>query len=149
MKYLQSNLKLKNVGLVISAFLLTTVFILTAVQSKAQATKSKPWIAPAAALAVKNPFAGDASAPKEGKKLYVTYCTPCHGNGGKGDGIAAASVNPKPADHTSEAVQNEPDGSLYWKMTEGRGPMISYKQVLKDNERWQLVCYIKTLGKKK
>ncbi|MDE3145172.1 MAG: c-type cytochrome [Bacteroidota bacterium] len=147
MKNLQSTQKMKNAGLLVSAFLLTCVFTLAT--QKCNAQSAKPWIAPASASQVKNPFAGDANAAKEGKKLYVTYCTPCHGNTGKGDGIAAAALNPKPANHTSEAVQNEPDGSLYWKMTEGRGPMISYKQLLKDNQRWQLVCYIKTLGKKK
>ncbi len=147
MKKTQASNKMKNVGLFFATFLFMSALILTSTQSKAQPTK--PWVAPPAALAVKNPFAGDANAAKEGKKLYVTYCTPCHGNTGKGDGIAAASVNPKPADHTSDKVQSEPDGSLYWKMTEGRGPMISYKQLLKDDQRWQLVCYIKTLGKKK
>jgi mono/diheme cytochrome c family protein len=138
---------LKN-RLLASVILLATCLSFSTL-AKAQSTKAKPWIAPASAIQLKNPFTGDANAAKEGKKIYVTFCTPCHGNNGKGDGIASASVNPKPADHTSEAVQNEPDGSLYWKMTEGRGPMISYKTVLNDNQRWQLVTFIKTLGKKK
>ena len=137
----------------LSSIQMLTPFILILLfvnQGLAQSTKAKPWVVPPAALQVKNPLAGDpASAAKEGKKTYTTYCTPCHGNGGKGDGVASASVNPKPADHTSDAVQSEPDGSLYYKMTEGRGPMISYKQVLNETQRWQLVCYIRTLAKKK
>lgn len=149
MKNLQLIKTLKNARLVITAFLLTCVFTSISNKSEAQSTKAKPWIAPASANQLKNPFDGDASAAKEGKKLYVTYCTPCHGNSGKGDGIAAAAVNPKPADHTSAAVQDQTDGAIFWKMTEGRGPMISYKQLLKDNQRWQLVSYIKTMGKKK
>ncbi len=139
--------KTKNARMFFLILLMTVLFTLPGVKGNSQPVK--PWIAPASALQEKNPFEADkSSAAKEGKKLYVTYCTPCHGNGGKGDGIAAASLNPKPANHTSDAVQNEPDASLYWKMSTGRGPMVSYKQVLTDNQRWQLVCYIKTLGKK-
>ena len=131
-----------------SVMITTLLLSFSTTALKAQA-KSKPWIAPAAAMQVKNPYSGDVSAAKEGKKLYITYCSPCHGNSGKGDGLAAASVNPKPADHTSDAVQHETDGSLFWKMTEGRGPMVSYKQILTEQQRWQLVTFIKTLGKKK
>jgi len=141
-----SNLKTSFASTIFFAMIGLT---LIANQANAQATKSKPWNPPASAIELKNPFVGDANAIKEGKKLYVTYCTPCHGNSGKGDGIAAASLNPKPADHTSDAVQSETDGAAYWKLTEGRGPMISYKQLLTDNQRWHLVTYIKTLGKKK
>jgi mono/diheme cytochrome c family protein len=112
------------------------------------AQSPKKWVSPAAADQLKNPFAGDANSVKEGKKLYIANCSPCHGNGGKGDGIAAASVNPKPADHTSAVIQKETDGSLYWKLTEGRSPMPSYKQILTDAQRWQLINFIRTLAKK-
>ncbi|MBI1995060.1 MAG: cytochrome c, partial [Deltaproteobacteria bacterium] len=43
----------------------------------------------------------------EGRKLYVTYCTACHGEKGKGDGMAAQSFPVKPADHTNGAVMNQ------------------------------------------
>jgi len=128
----------------------TLVFIglimLMANQSLAQA--KKPWNAPAAASQMKSPLTVDANVLKDAKKNYQLYCTPCHGNSGKGDGAAAASLNPKPADHTSEAVQKDSDGTLFWKMSEGRNPMPSYKQILTDNQRWELVAYIRTLKKK-
>ncbi|MEI7629452.1 MAG: cytochrome c [Bacteroidota bacterium] len=108
----------------------------------------KKWVSPAAAEQLKNPIPSDPNSLKEAKKLYISNCSPCHGNGGKGDGIASASVNPKPADHTSAAIQKESDGSLYWKLTEGRSPMPSYKQVLTDAQRWQLINFIRTLAKK-
>lgn len=108
----------------------------------------KKWLAPAAADQLKNPIVSDANSLKDAKKLYISNCAPCHGNGGKGDGIASASVNPKPADHTSAAIQKESDGSLYWKLTEGRSPMPSYKQVLTDVQRWQLINFIRSLAKK-
>ena len=47
-----------------------------------------------------------AQNQEEGKKIYVTYCTACHGEKGKGDGLAAQSLPVRPADHTSGAVMN-------------------------------------------
>ncbi len=47
-----------------------------------------------------------AQNQEEGKKIYVTYCTACHGEKGKGDGMAAQSFPVKPADHTNGAVMN-------------------------------------------
>ena len=106
--------------------------------------QSKAWNAPATAQDVKNPQIQAPSA----KVLYAAYCTPCHGNSGKGDGPAAAALNPKPADHTSNALQKETDGSLFWKISEGRKPMPSYKAQFTATQRWQLVNYIRSLSKK-
>lgn len=107
----------------------------------------KTWVTPAAAKAVKNPTLSNATSLKDGKTLYITNCAPCHGNKGKGDGPAAAALSPKPADHTSAVVQSEKDGSLFWKISEGNKPMPSYKTVLNETQRWELVDYIRTLGK--
>lgn len=110
--------------------------------------QSKPWLVPQAALSKKNPLGNDAATIKIGKTVYVANCSPCHGTSGKGDGPAAAALNPKPANHTSAIIQAEPDGSLFYKISEGRTPMPQYKAVLTENQRWALVSYIKTLGKK-
>lgn len=106
-----------------------------------------PWVAPASADTIKNPLKGKAEAIAEGKKLYASYCVPCHGEKGRGDGIAAAGLNPKPADHTSVKVQSQTDGAIYWKLTTGRPPMASYSSTLSVTQRWQLVNYIRTLAK--
>ncbi len=113
------------------------------------AQKKPAWVTPKDANLVKNPLAGDKSTLAEGKTLYVSNCSPCHGLKGKGDGAAAASLNPKPADHTSSKVQDETDGSLFWKISEGHNPMPTYKTTLSDKQRWELVNYIRTLSKVK
>jgi mono/diheme cytochrome c family protein len=48
-----------------------------------------------------------AQTVAEGKKLYASYCAACHGDQGKGDGVAARSLPVKPADHTNGAVMNQ------------------------------------------
>src|SRR5579871_2236569 len=109
--------------------------------------QSKPWVAPKEFTSLKNPAVGDPQTIKEGKTLYTSYCTPCHGDKGKGDGVAAAALNPKPADHSSAAMLNEPDGSIFYKISEGRTPMPQYKGSLSEKQRWELVSYIRTLCK--
>ena len=48
-----------------------------------------------------------AQNQEESKKIYVSYCSACHGEKGKGDGMAAQSLPVRPADHTNGAVMNQ------------------------------------------
>lgn len=50
-----------------------------------------------------------ACAPERqvsGRALYADYCASCHGDGGKGDGPAAAGLGKAPADLTTIAARN-------------------------------------------
>jgi mono/diheme cytochrome c family protein len=114
----------------------------------ASVAQKGPWIAPKEANTIKNPIAGNEASIVAAKTLYTANCGPCHGNKGKGDGPAAQGLNPKPADHTSVAVQSQTDGAIFWKMSEGRSPMPGYKKIFTDEQRWGLVNYIRTLKKK-
>ncbi len=109
--------------------------------------QSKDWVAPKDADTINNPFAGNADATKAGKKKFVQLCAICHGDRGKGDGIAGAALQPKAANFTLVKIQDQTDGALFWKLTEGRAPMASYKDLLTEDERWQLVNYIRTFKK--
>jgi mono/diheme cytochrome c family protein len=107
------------------------------------------WKAPADAKNTKNPTKkDDPKLVAEGKKLAEQNCVTCHGNGGKGDGPAAAALPPpKPADWTSSKIAAETDGELFWKISNGRGAMPPWKH-LPDNQRWALIDYIRSLQKK-
>jgi mono/diheme cytochrome c family protein len=127
--------------------LVILIFSLCVLAAHSAIAQSKaPWMTPPNAKTVKNPYSSDKSTAVEGKKLYITNCAPCHGPKGKGNGPAAASLNPKPADHTSNAVQEETDGSLFWKISEGHNPMPQYKAAFTDKQRWELVDFIRTLA---
>lgn len=110
--------------------------------------QSGQWIASASANKLKNPFADNAQATIEGKKIFTVQCAICHGDKGIGDGKAGGSLNPKPANLTSEKVKNQSDGALFWKITTGNSPMPSYKLILTEEKRWQLVNYIRKLPSK-
>lgn len=112
-----------------------------------QGFQKKPqWTAPASADEANNPFKNDAAATALGKNLFTQYCESCHGAKGKGDGIAGIALNPPPGNLVSQKVQAQTDGAIYWKITEGNPPMASYKTTLTNDQRWQLVNYIRELG---
>jgi mono/diheme cytochrome c family protein len=115
----------------------------------ADAQTAAPWNAPASAIAKKNPLAGKADAVAAGKQTFATTCVPCHGSTGRGDGPAAVALNPKPANYTTSAISAESDGSLFWKLSEGRGAMVGFKATLSEKQRWELISYIRTLQGKK
>jgi len=63
-----------------------------------------PSFAFAQAAASKPPVVKKGSAPvtnaSSGEQQFSSYCAPCHGRSGKGDGPAATALTPKPADLT-------------------------------------------------
>lgn len=109
--------------------------------------QQKKFIAPPIADKMENPFKGNAKAAAEGKLLYTNLCIACHGEKGKGDGIASAGLTKPPADHTSDLVQKQSDGAIFWKTFTGNNPMPSFKS-LPQEQIWKLVTYIRTLAKK-
>jgi mono/diheme cytochrome c family protein len=112
----------------------------------AQKPAGKPWPTPDAAAAKKNPVkAGDADAIKEGKDLYIQHCKSCHGAKGKGDGSKAEKIDISCNDFTTAEYKKKTDGENYYKTTEGRKPMPSYKEKMSDSERWKVVAYMRTL----
>jgi len=133
---------------IVAAAALSFAIISTICAASAQGAGG-PWNAPASAAAKKNPLAGKADAVAAGKQIFTTTCVPCHGSSGRGDGPAAVALNPKPANYTTSAISAESDGSLFWKLSEGRGAMVGFKATLSETQRWELISYIRTLQGKK
>jgi len=86
-----------------------------------------------------NPLANDADAVAAGGVLFEEHCEECHGKEGTG-GKKAPSLR-------AGEVQNAPPGAIFWVLTNGvvRKKMPVWSK-LPEPERWQLVCYIKSLG---
>lgn len=106
------------------------------------------WVAPESAGQVQNPVLSDAASIKSGEKIFQSVCWTCHGTSGQGDGPASIALNSKPGNLTSEVFGSQSDGAIFWKISEGRGLMSSYKSNLSTKQRWQLVNYIRTLKQK-
>jgi glucose/arabinose dehydrogenase/mono/diheme cytochrome c family protein len=105
---------------------------------------NRRWRAPEEANNKKNPFAADPiAAEQKGKALYDSYCSSCHGQNGFGDGAAGHSLGQRPANFHDRRVKNQSDGALFWKMSNGRGNMPPFKESLTEEQRWQLVSYIR------
>jgi len=108
------------------------------------------WIAPASAKKIKNPVAikKRASAAKKGAAIFKMRCVVCHGKSAHGDGPGSKALNPKPANLTSERVQQQTDGEIFWKITNGRNGMIKWGPILSEKDRWNLVNFVRTLKNK-
>lgn len=91
---------------------------------------------------------GDAA---HGQQVYTTTCTPCHGPGGKGDGPAAAALNPKPADHTSkDVIGARTDAKLAEIIKMGGGvvgkPTMPAAPQLSDADVKDVIAYLRQLS---
>lgn len=92
----------------------------------------------------KNPLPHEETVINRGKELYTNRCLSCHGPSGKGDGPAAASLVHRPPDLT-RVLAGQTDGALLWKISIGGGAMPSYEKTLTEEERWQMIHYLRTL----
>ena len=110
--------------------------------------QNKPWPVPEAAKNKKNTVASNAASIAIGKVLWNTHCKSCHGAKGLGDGTKAAQLKTEPGDLSKADVQSQTDGAFFYKTSEGRDDMPSFKKKIPDeDDRWSLVNFIKTLKK--
>ena len=89
----------------------------------------------------------------EGKRLYQSYCTGCHGASGKGDGPAGKTLPVKPADHTNVRKMSQySDEHLITVISKGgasvgkSSQMPAWGAVLKEAQIQEVVAYIRTLA---
>jgi len=108
----------------------------------------KPWAVPDNFKNMKSAVASNAESISAGKALWALHCSSCHGKTGLGDGSKAAQLKTQPPDFTTSEVQGQTDGSLFYKTSEGRDDMPSFKKKIADQDDiWNLVVYIRTLKK--
>ena len=86
---------------------------------------------------------------EKGKTFFAITCATCHGNEGKGDGIAGVNLNPKPRNFQDmNGWTNGPSVTMMYKTLEqgitNRG-MASYANVPPE-DRLNLIAYIRTFN---
>ncbi len=94
--------------------------------------------APASAAQLANPFANQPAATDAGRGLYVEHCAACHGRNAEGTGNIPTLAQ--------GAVQATADGEVFWFITTGSvaNGMPAWAS-LPEQQRWQIVTYLKTL----
>ncbi len=118
-------------------------------QPKSPAAGPLPTV-PAPYAGKTNPLGNDAAALEAGKNLYAANCASCHGDKALGDGPAAKSLNPQPKPLTGRKGELSED-YLFWRISEGgmiapfHSVMPSWKNILKEEQIWQIVAYLRSL----
>ena len=98
------------------------------------------WRAPAEAVSRQNPLASKPQAAAGGRKLFIRNCVECHGRDGAG------MEEKHSANLRLDLVQQQSDGILFWKITNGNASrgMPSFSK-LPETQRWQIVLYLRAL----
>ncbi|HEY4776823.1 MAG TPA: cytochrome c [Candidatus Acidoferrales bacterium] len=110
---------------------------------------NRDWSAPAAAKNLQNPVRATDESIALGMQIYSTRCQHCHGERGNGKGERAGDLSIAPSDFTdSHAMGLVSDGELFWKISHGRRPMPSFQDKLSEQERWELVDFIRTFAQR-
>lgn len=90
----------------------------------------------------------------KGAVTFKMYCAMCHGETGKGDGIAAAGLNPKPKDLSDYAVMSKiSDHEVFIVIRDG-GPaaglsplMVGWMSVLQDEQKvHDVAAFVRSLA---
>ncbi|MBI5494492.1 MAG: cytochrome c [Deltaproteobacteria bacterium] len=135
---------------VATGLLMSAVSMLACIRQPAPRTQ--PAAAPAAAAPVEAwTLKGDSG---KGALIFKQFCTPCHGDGGRGDGPASAALNPKPADFTdAKRAAASTDQQIYTTAREG-GPavgksplMVAWKASLNEQQLQDVVAFVRSLSK--
>jgi mono/diheme cytochrome c family protein len=92
----------------------------------------------------------DDVALAQGQMLYQAYCQSCHGHEGKGDGPVGQTLSLPPADLSTHVAPGEhTNQQLFYYISEGfpSSAMPAFKTLLTEQERWQLVHFIRTFAR--
>ena len=111
------------------------------------ACHAETWTAPETATELKNPLKAEQKIIAAGRELYMDRCADCHGNKGRGNGPGASDLEKSPTNFTEKKVHQQTDGELFWKITQGHRPMPGYGKKLNEEQRWQLVHYLRTFAR--
>lgn len=126
-----------------------SVFLLSEITScnsnSATEANSADWKAPGSAADVKSPLADNDATIQKGKETYNLYCATCHGETGFGNGPARGPLGDQPANFHRPRFQKQTNGEIFWKMTTGRKDMPAFEKILSEEQRWQVVSYLRNL----
>ncbi len=117
--------------------------------------------APSSAAAGVVPAPGAVSVPAgnlrgdaaKGARIYTLYCGTCHGPQGAGDGPLAATLVPRPANHTDPAYMGTLSDEHLYKVIQrggaavGKSPLMApWGAVVSEEQTRDLIAHLRTLS---
>lgn len=104
------------------------------------------------AAKMKNPVKATPESIEAGKTAYNKYCKFCHNEGGTGNGALAPKDTHPPNLVDAKWDHGSTDGEIFTNIKEGIGPKFDMKPMkakMKDEDIWNVVNYLHSLGPKK
>lgn len=94
-----------------------------------------------------NPLIASAENMKRGEVAYNRFCINCHGTLADGNGnlFTSGLYAFKPASLVNDKVKKIPDGEIYHVITVGQGVMMAYGGIVRPEDRWKIVMYVREL----
>jgi mono/diheme cytochrome c family protein len=80
-----------------------------------------------------------------GRVQFETFCTPCHGRTGAGDGMIVQRGFKRPSSYHVNRLRMMPVGYLYDVITNGFGAMSDYSAQVTVKDRWAIAAYVRVL----
>lgn len=99
-----------------------------------------------AAANLKNPLDSTAAIISEGQQLYDRFCSHCHGDTGKGDGLVGQVFQGVPS-YSARPVNGYSEGHIFHVITHGIRRMGAHGSQLSIEERWKIVRHVQQLQK--
>ncbi len=87
----------------------------------------------------------DLAAFTRGAFVFRTWCLPCHGATGSGDGQVPKRGFPAPPPFNSEKTLALKDGRMFHILTYGQRNMPSYASQVSADDRWKAILYVRSL----
>ncbi len=123
-------------------------------EAKPEVTAQKPINAGSGHIADGTAAAGD---PEAGRAIYDRHCHYCHGRKGLGDGPVGIALTPKPANFVRDAKRMaKSDEELFKSISEGvqradggseAMAMPAWQTILSEKEIWDVLAYVRQLGR--
>jgi cytochrome c5 len=123
-------------------YILFFIFIALKIDAYAQSA-ILDWVVPDEAKGKVCLFHFTAETVKSGENVFQKNCKSCHGDPGKQNW---AKIVPPPGDPASTGFQEQTDGEMYYRITTGKTPMPQFGNVISDEERWQVISYIRSFN---
>lgn len=91
------------------------------------------------------PFPVTMEVVQRGQDRFDTFCSPCHGRRGDGNGMIVLRGFPRPPSLLSDSMRVQPAGFYFDVITNGFGRMYSYAPSVPVRDRWAIVAYLRAL----